>query len=171
MTLLANFEIILSWIEGKDEIFNNTLMRKFDMAKTENYTDEQTAAIVSAYKAAGTDLTEEGYKARDAVVAELASEYGKEIRSIRSKLVNEQVYIPKQAKSKVTGDVPEKKDVIAQRIVDAVGIVEIGDRKVSLNADSLAKANKGDLAILFHIFNSEIVEEAEADEAEQDEES
>ena len=59
---------------------------------------------------------------------------------------------------------PEKKEVIAARIVAAVGQVEIGDRMVSLNADSLAKANKSDLAILFHIFNAEILEDSEETE-------
>lgn len=131
------------------------------MSKVENYTAEQTVAIVSAYMAAPTDMSDEAVKARDTVIAEMAKTYGKPVRSIRSKLVNEKVYIAKQAKSKVTGEVPEKKEVMAQRIVDAVGQVTIGDRTVSLNADSLAKANKSDLAILFHIFNSEILEDAE----------
>lgn len=133
------------------------------MSKTENYTAEQTAEIVETYMAAPTDMSDESVKIRDAVIAEMAATHNKPIPSIRSKLVNEKVYIAKQIKSKVTGEAPEKKEVIAQRIVDAVGQVTIGDRTVSLNADSLAKANKSDLAILFHIFNSEIVEEAEAE--------
>jgi hypothetical protein len=138
------------------------------MSKTENYTAKQTAAIISAYTDAPSDMSDESVKLRDAVIAELSETYGKPVRSIRSKLVNEKVYIAKQAKSKVTGEVPEKKEVMAERIVAAVGKVTIGDRTVSLNAESLAKANKSDLAILFHIFNSEIVDEAEA-EAEADE--
>ena len=65
----------------------------------------------------------------------------------------------------------EKKEVIAQRIVDAVGQVTVGDRTVSLNPDSLAKANKSDLAILFHIFNSEILDESEDENDSQEDDS
>ena len=138
------------------------------MAKAENYSAEETAAIVAAYTAVGSDMTDEAIKARDAVIAELADEYGKPVRSIRSKLVNEKVYIAKQAKSKVTGEKPESKEIMAERLAAAVGIVTIGDRKVSLNPVSLAKMNKTDIAVLFHIFNTEIVEDSEIDADEND---
>ena len=69
------------------------------MAQKVNYTPEMTAGIVSAYQA-GTD------------VAEIADTVGKSVRSVRSKLVREGVYVakPKKTARKVEG--PTKKEIL-----------------------------------------------------------
>ena len=69
------------------------------MAQKVNYTPEMTAGIVSAYQA-GTD------------VAEIADTVGKSVRSVRSKLVREGVYVaqPKKVTRKVEG--PTKKEIL-----------------------------------------------------------
>jgi hypothetical protein len=136
-------------------------------AKTENYTAEMTATMIERYEAVGEGVTEADHDARAEVVKELAAEFKKSERSIRSKLVREEVYIKRGETSTVTGEKPEKKEVIAARLVAAVGDVTIDGKVRKLNADSLAKANKTDLSILLYVFNSEIVDEA-TDENETD---
>ena len=132
-------------------------------AKTENYTAEMTADMVETYSAAGVGVTEADHDARAKVVKDLAEKYGKSERSIRSKLVREEVYIKRGETSTVTGEKPEKKEVIAQRLVDAFGESPEGKK---LNADSLAKANKVDLQMLLNYFNAEVVEDSDDSEPE-----
>ncbi len=69
------------------------------MAQKVNYTPEMTAGIVSAYQA-GHDITE------------IADNIGKTVRSVRSKLVREGVYVaqPKKVTRKVEG--PTKKEIL-----------------------------------------------------------
>ena len=66
-----------------------------------NYTEEMTTQIVDAYST-GMD------------VAEIADSIGKSVRSVRSKLVREGVYVakPKVAARKVEG--PSKKEILNQ---------------------------------------------------------
>lgn len=92
--------------------------------KQVNYTNEQTAAIVQAYKAAPTAET----------VAELATQFGKTVRSIVAKLSREGVYQKKEYVGK-TGEKPVKKDDLADKLATAFGLTEA-------EADSLTKANK-----------------------------
>ena len=75
-------------------------------AKKVNYTPEVTAEIVSAYQA-GT------------AVEEIAETIGKSVRSVRSKLVREGVYVAKEkvATRKVEG--PTKKELLID--IDATG--------------------------------------------------
>lgn len=80
-----------------------------------NYTEEQTVALVEAYKAAETPAE------RDMVVDEFAAEYDKTVRSIRQKLVREDVYIKKTYTSK-TGEKPEQKSKIVADIAGTLGI-------------------------------------------------
>jgi hypothetical protein len=69
--------------------------------KTPNYTDEMVQTVISMY----TDLGNDG-------LDEIADTIGKNVRSIRSKLVREGVYVatPKQATRKVDG--PSKKELL-----------------------------------------------------------
>ena len=83
--------------------------------KTPNYTDEQTVEMVERYEAAENDAE------REAVVNELAADFGKTVRSIRAKLVREKVYIKKTYKTK-TGAKPETKDAIVEEIANALGV-------------------------------------------------
>lgn len=147
--------------------FKGEKMKNVKTPKVENYSADDTAKIVAAYEEAGTDLTEAGHNARAAVVEQLAKEYGKSVRSIRSKLVLEKVYIKRGTTSAVTGEKPEKKEVIAENLVKAFGSRMVDGELVKLSADSLAKANKQDLAVLFHYFNSEIVEDSDDNELEE----
>lgn len=104
------------------------------MAKTPNYTAEQTAQLVAAYTAA------ENQDARDSIVAEFAESFNKSPASIRAKLSTEGVYVAKTYTTK-TGGKPETKDAIVDAIATACGV----------NADvfdSLSKANKNVLRML-----------------------
>ena len=80
-----------------------------------NYTEEQTAQLVEAYKAAETQAD------RDMVVDEFAAEFGKTVRSIRQKLVRENVYVKKTYKTK-KGEKPEQKSAIVADIASTLGI-------------------------------------------------
>lgn len=129
-------------------------------AKIENYTKEMTAEMVETYSNAGTGVTDADHDARAKVVEELAVQFKKSPRSIRSKLVREEVYIKRGETSTVTGEKPEKKEVLASRLVSAFGADSKGK---FLNADSLAKANKVDIQMLLTYFNSQVVADSEMD--------
>ena len=75
-------------------------------ARKVNYSPELTGQIVSAYQAG-------------VVVEEIAESIGKSVRSVRSKLVREGVYVAKEkvATRKVEG--PTKKEIL--RDLDATG--------------------------------------------------
>lgn len=92
--------------------------------KTVNYTPEQTAAMLAAYVA---------HPSAD-VVAQLAAEMGKTVRSVVAKLSREGVYVAKTYTTK-SGETPVKKDELADRMAEAFGLTES-------EADSLTKANK-----------------------------
>lgn len=119
--------------------------------KTENYTKEQTAAMVARYLASPSEET----------VKALAVELGKTTRSIIAKLTREkkedgaQVYVPKTYKTK-TGEAPEKKDTIA----DAIGkVLRLSDGET----DSLTKANKTALNKIFSALANSVPAEPESE--------
>jgi DNA-directed RNA polymerase specialized sigma24 family protein len=89
--------------------------------KNPNYTPEQTAQMVEAYKAGTT-------------VEAIAETLGKTVRSVVAKLSREGVYRKKEYTTK-NGERPVKKDTTAEKIGEAVGLSE-GE------VDSLTKANK-----------------------------
>lgn len=97
-------------------------------AKAVNYTPEQTAQIVNAYKNGDT-------------VESIAEALGKSVRSIVAKLSREGVYQKKVYKTK-TGEAVVKKDAHAE----AIGaILKLAENDV----DSLTKANKSALRAIF----------------------
>lgn len=108
--------------------------------KTVNYTEVQTAEIVSAFNAVRQDTRE----ARDKVVADLAAKFGKTTRSIVAKLSREKVYIAKEYTSK-TGEAVQSKNEWA----DAIGkvIPTLSENEI----DSLTKANKTALKKIFDV--------------------
>ena len=69
--------------------------------KTPNYTDEMVETAVQMYQDLGNDGLDQ-----------IAEAIGKNVRSVRSKLVREGVYVatPKQATRKVEG--PSKKEIL-----------------------------------------------------------
>ena len=69
--------------------------------KAVNYTPEMTAQIVDDYQA-GID------------VAEIADSIGKSVRSVRSKLVREGVYVAKPKVTARKSDEPTKKELLIQ---------------------------------------------------------
>ena len=79
------------------------------MAKTptQNYTTEQTQQLVQGYTACETA------EDRDKFLDEMVEATGRTKRSLRSKLVNEKVYIKKAAVSSVTGGEAMKKDELS----------------------------------------------------------
>ena len=103
--------------------------------KPANYTAEQTERMKTAFGAANTDAE------RESVVASLALEMGKSIRSIVAKLSREQVYVKKTYTTK-QGEKPVKKDETA----DAIGAVL---RLTEPEIESLTKANKTALVKIF----------------------
>jgi arsenate reductase-like glutaredoxin family protein len=100
-------------------------------AKPANYTAEQTALMVEAYKAEPTKET----------VEKLAKELGKNVRSIVAKLSRENVY-KKQEYTTKTGEKSVSKNELADQIGAALGMNES-------DIDSIAKANKSALKIIF----------------------
>jgi hypothetical protein len=104
------------------------------MAKPVNYTAAMTLAITEAY----TAVASESEEVRNDCVADLAATYGKSVRSIRAKLSRENVYVAMKSVSKVTGDAPAKKEVLAATLVEVTG----------LNLVSAEKLNKTDLVAL-----------------------
>lgn len=99
--------------------------------KTENYTAEQVAAMLSAYNELPTKAT----------VESLASKMGKSTRSIIAKLSREGVYQKAERVSK-SGAPVQKKDGIA----DAIGAVL---KMTEAEVESLTKANKTALDKIF----------------------
>ena len=90
-------------------------------AKTVNYTDEQTTNLVAAY-------------AEGKTTTELATMFGKSVRSIVAKLSREKVYQKKTYATK-TGEAVVKKDALADKMAEVFGLTEA-------EADSMTKANK-----------------------------
>ena len=130
-------------------------------AKAENYSAADTKVMVARYTSVdATDLSETAHDKRLVIVKELAKEFGKNDRSIISKLVSQKVYVKRGAVSKVTKGTPEKKEAIAEKLVKAFGQIKIDGKMVGLNADSMEKANKTDLATLLFFFNSLVVDDA-----------
>lgn len=111
------------------------------MSTKENYTEDQTVALVEAYNAA------ENQEQRDAVVAEQAENLGKTLPSIRAKLVREGVYIAKAYKTK-NGASPESKANIVSTIA---GLLSASEESV----ESLEKANKATLRMIRDALNAQ----------------
>jgi len=105
--------------------------------KVANYTEAQTAELVSAY----TAISGESVETRDKLITEYAVKFGKSVRSIRAKLSNAKVYIAKEYVGK-TGEKPVKKDAHA----DAIGaVLNLSENEI----ESLTKANKTALVKIF----------------------
>ena len=90
-------------------------------AKSVNYTQEQTLAIVADYQSGVT-------------VEQIAQNLGKSVRSVVAKLSREKVYKAKTYVSK-TGESVVKKDTVADYIGEQLGLSES-------DTESLTKANK-----------------------------
>lgn len=98
------------------------------VAKSVNYTVEQTAQMVADYQAGVS-------------VETLANTLGKTVRSVVAKLSREGVYQKKEYKTK-TGETVVKKDAHA----DAIGaILQLPENDI----ESLTKANKSALRAIF----------------------
>lgn len=101
------------------------------MAKTVNYTAEQTAELVAAYDVADSD------DSRAAVVAYFAESFNKKPASIRAKLVREKVYIKPETSGKRGG---VKKSDLLEEIAEFTGTpAEILD---SLNKATMFSLNR-----------------------------
>lgn len=127
------------------------------MAKTPNYTPEQTEMMIGMYRG----VREESQERRDEVVAEIAEMLGKTPRMIRSKLSREpNLYVPKVVVSKVTGGEARKKEELAAELVTVSG----------LSLVSAEKLNKTDLVKLIAHFEQAAIEAyAEAQDADVEE--
>ena len=108
-------------------------------AKTQNYTVEQTAAIVADYQAGVS-------------VADIAAGMGRTARSIIAKLSREGVYKAKEYTTK-KGEAPVSKESMAGELMLLAGLTEA-------EADSMAKANKTALAKVLAIVKASKVSDA-----------
>lgn len=134
-----------------------------------NYTKEQTTALIAGYEALDTfDARDEYFKANEMSTDKENILAGKTVRSQRSKLVNENVYIKKTAVSAVTGASPAKKEAMAQQLVDLAGVnIDAEGKQTRLNAESVEKMNK--LDIQFFITKINDLEKVIAEVFEEDE--
>ncbi len=112
--------------------------------KNVNYTDAQALDMKTRYVAA------ESTAERKQVVEELAHEFGKNVKSIRAKLVSLKVYIAAPRKSK-SGEKPETKEGIV------TGIASI----LNVNVEQLQGLEKATKAAL-NLIRGEFVAAAEA---------
>ena len=89
--------------------------------KQPNYTASMTAQIIDDYQA-------------NKSVEEIASSIGKSVRSVRSKLVREGVYIPQEKKTSRKSDEPTKKELLKtlDSFVDFPTVGLLGATKVSI---------------------------------------
>ena len=89
--------------------------------KQPNYTASMTAQIIDDYQA-------------NKSVEEIASSIGKSVRSVRSKLVREGVYIPQEKKTSRKSDEPTKKELLKtlDGLVDFPTVGLLGATKVSI---------------------------------------
>jgi hypothetical protein len=101
-------------------------------AKAVNYTAEQEAVI-----AAMAAATEKGLLT-SADAEKLAEQFGKTVKSVVAKISRMGMYQKKVYTTK-TGEAVEKKDSLADKLAEIVGLTEA-------EADSLTKANKTALA-------------------------
>ena len=102
--------------------------------KKVNYTDVQTAELVTAYQEC------DSAEAREDCVQEYAEAFGKSAQSIRAKLTSEGVYVAKTYKTK-KGEKPESKGAIVKAIARVLGCPEE-------TVESLEKANKKALQLI-----------------------
>lgn len=111
------------------------------MATTKtNYTTKQVARMREVYIPTASQVE------RDAQVEQLMDEMGKNKQSIRSKLVNEKIYVKAAETSKVTGAAPAKKIVMAEKLVEVSGVnVDADGKETRANAESVEKMNKTDI--------------------------
>ena len=76
--------------------------------KTVNYTAEMVDSMIEMYNELGNDGLDE-----------IADSLGKSVRSVRSKLVREGVYVASPKKTAATQDGPSKKEIL--RDIEATG--------------------------------------------------
>ena len=104
--------------------------------KTANYTAEQTAELVKAYKELPTKDTVQAF----------AVKFGKTEKSVVAKLSREGVYQKKEYTSK-TGGKPVAKEALADALGIMAGLSEA-------ETDSLAKVNKTGLVKLLNLVSA-----------------
>ena len=115
-----------------------------------NYSPELTATIVEAYAKGNTDAE------RLDILKRLERETGREVKSIRAKLVSLGVYIKVKPVSKVTGDKPETKETIVSGIARLLDVAPA-------SLESLDNATKKSLYALREGINSELARAAGAE--------
>ena len=100
---------------------NNKKMKGNIVMKQPNYSSSMTAQIIDDYQN-GTS------------VDEIATSIGKSVRSVRSKLVREGVYVAQEKKTSRKSDEPTKKMLLKQldELVDFPTVGLLGATKVSI---------------------------------------
>lgn len=104
------------------------------MAKTVNYTEENEARLKEHYDGEADEET------RETQIAELADELGKNVKSVRAKLVRMGLYVKKEYKTK-TGGKTETKEKIVSDIAECLGVY-------SDQLSQLDKATKKSLTLI-----------------------
>lgn len=126
--------------------------------KPANYPAPMLAEIKTAYAGASD------YDSRSEVIRKMALKFDKTVQSIRAKLTRENVYIPKEYKTK-TGAKPARKSALVDSIAKLIGVE-------SETLDSLEKANKTVLERLIkELTPAEFVEDTSDIESQQEQAS
>tara|TARA_Y100000816_G_scaffold174003_1_gene125168 strand:+ start:5693 stop:6040 length:348 start_codon:yes stop_codon:yes gene_type:complete len=102
-------------------LINNIKMKGKNVMKQPNYSVSMTAQIIEDYQNGNS-------------VDEIATSIGKSVRSVRSKLVREGVYIPQEKKTSRKSDEPTKKELLKtlDELVDFPTVGLLGATKVSI---------------------------------------
>ena len=106
-----------------------------EKTKAENYTEAQVKALREGYDPEASE------EVREAQMQTLSDELGKNVKSIRAKLVHLKLYVKKVYKTK-TGKTTETKETIVKQIAELAGV----DADASLSG--LEKATKNCLILL-----------------------
>lgn len=83
------------------------------------YTAEQESELINLYNACGT------HEDRENVILKFMGKHGKSKKSVIAKLSKSGQYIPKPKISKVTGEKPETKEQMVQKICFNLGLNEL----------------------------------------------
>lgn len=103
------------------------------MPKAPNYTEAQTDMMKARY----IEVSSESQARRDEVVAEIAAELGKSVRSVRSKLSRENVYVAKKPTSK-DGTPAVRKETLVNYFSTLVGLPM--ESAINMTKNDLKKA-------------------------------
>lgn len=124
-----------------NQVYQDLQLRKVIIMPTAtkvNYSADDVQYLRATYNPKATQ------EVRDAQVDEICDKLGKGVRSVRSKLGREGLYVKKATVSKVTGAAPAKKDILAENLAALL----VNAEGKTVNAESVSKMNKTDIQFI-----------------------